>query len=175
MHVLIGVFIADDLPQVWEVYNSCDIPNEAAKGICVNPEECLAFQNITVGEELGSAGRLSFVSAVQCELNNETRVCCPQSGAYKDPQLSTDVPRLERNPKPSILLRFGLQDSCGQQQAYQDKIQGTITDIDEFPWAALLFYQNNYQGCGGVLISKTFVMTAAHCLSGPNYYQFGPL
>ncbi|XP_065072452.1 CLIP domain-containing serine protease B8-like [Ochlerotatus camptorhynchus] len=174
--VLTGSSSQQDAVPVLLEYDACDIPNEAEKGICVKPQDCQAFQNIIIEEELCSIGTFSFVKALQCESTDETRVCCPQSGAYKDPQLSSDVPRLERNPRPIMPLLFDLCYSCGQEVAFKDRIVGgKIADIDEFPWATLLFYRNNRQGCGGVLISRTFVMTAAHCLAGPNYDQLGPL
>jgi len=58
---------------------------------------------------------------------------------------------------------------CGVQN-FQDKILGgDVTAIDEYPWTALIRYKErntNKQnwGCGGVLVGKKTVITAAHCV-----------
>lgn len=50
-----------------------------------------------------------------------------------------------------------------------DRIYGGVdTELDEFPWYALLQYESR-RGvaefhCGGSLISLRYVLTAAHCL-----------
>uniref|UniRef100_A0A182MTH9 Peptidase S1 domain-containing protein n=1 Tax=Anopheles culicifacies TaxID=139723 RepID=A0A182MTH9_9DIPT len=66
-------------------------------------------------------------------------------------------------------------DSCGIP-SFGGKIRGgQLAEIDEFPWMAMLLYErdNNVlaQGCGGALISHTYVITAAHCVVGKNFQQ----
>ncbi|XP_058812860.1 CLIP domain-containing serine protease B8-like [Topomyia yanbarensis] len=174
--LLAGISSQQDDHPVWEIHMDCKIPNEQTGGTCSTPKDCPAFQEINRGPELASVGRISFIRALECPMSNETLICCPRTGSYRNPKLSTDLPRRERNESSLDLgNRFGEGTSeCGFQ-AFNPKIQGSITEIDEFPWAALLFYRNNFHGCGGVLISRTYVLTAAHCLSGKNYDRFGPL
>lgn len=77
---------------------------------------------------------------------------------------------------------FGADDSllphlfeCGAQ--FENRIYGSdITNLGEFPWMVLLLYNSSRKyGCGGSLISKRYVLTAAHCLAGRKYEEKGVL
>lgn len=98
----------------------------------------------------------SFYSAMQC---GENRICCDRRTNHRtSQQLYSDDD-------------FG----CGTV-SYAGKIHGgAIAGIDEFPWAALLLYKDDVPRCGGVLISRSYVISAAHCLTGPGYNRHGPL
>ncbi|XP_053692004.1 CLIP domain-containing serine protease B8-like [Sabethes cyaneus] len=164
----------DELP-VWESHTRCSIPNESSDGICVSPSECHAYQQISNPSEVLSVGRVSFISALQCSSDNQTLICCPQGHSYKLPQLSAvNVKQRDRNNSLDVDTRFGNDDDCGIQ-TFVPKILGSITAIDEFPWAALLFYRNGLQGCGAVVIGRSHVLTAAHCVTGKSYDRYGPL
>ncbi|XP_058790458.1 CLIP domain-containing serine protease B4-like [Phymastichus coffea] len=69
-------------------------------------------------------------------------------------------------------------DICGpvpqnyREQAITRIIGGKEAEIDEFPWMALLIYRENYYRnnkiqfrCGGTVINRNHVMTAAHCVT----------
>lgn len=61
-----------------------------------------------------------------------------------------------------------LPTECGKDLS-QRIFGGERTDIDEFPWMALLEYakpNGRSTACGGVLISRRYVLTAAHCIKG---------
>lgn len=164
-----------DASPVWESHTSCSIPNESSDGICIPPSECLAFQQINNPSQRLSIGRISFIGALQCSSDNQSLICCPQGHSYVLPQLrSADLKSRDRNNSLHIKTRFGNEDECGFQ-TFDQKIIGSMTAIDEFPWAALLFYRNGLQGCGGVLIGRSHVMTAAHCVTGKSYDRYGPL
>lgn len=97
----------------------------------------------------------SFYSALQC---GENRICCTRSSSGRQTQPYSD-------------------DDCGcGTVSYAEKIHGgAIAGIDEFPWAALLLFKDDVPKCGGVLISRSYVISAAHCLTGPGYNRHGPL
>lgn len=56
---------------------------------------------------------------------------------------------------------------CGQQESDNRIIGGTAAGLDEYPWLALLKYQNQNKvefACSGVLINDEYILTAAHCV-----------
>lgn len=81
----------------------------------------------------------------------------PYPGADVDPNASYDLSNNALLPT-----------ECGKDLS-QRIFGGERTDIDEFPWMALLEYarpNGRSTSCGGVLISKRYVLTAAHCIVG---------
>lgn len=78
-------------------------------------------------------------------------------------ELSQQAPRLEsRNMNSNSNMNFTIPNRI---------FGGDDSDINEFPWIALLQYMNlesnerSFQ-CAGSLISSRYVLTAAHCLIG---------
>lgn len=71
--------------------------------------------------------------------------------------------------------------NCGQTSTIiTNKIfGGTNTEIGEFPWMTLLQYYTPSGvlviACDGILISKRYVLTAAHCVTGSILVDVGSL
>ncbi|XP_055525722.1 CLIP domain-containing serine protease B8-like [Wyeomyia smithii] len=177
-----------DAPHVWEVTTLCSIPNEPQQGTCTAPGDCEAYGAINDPSNLSSVGRLSFLKQIQCNatmnLGSEQMlvggVCCPRAASYSLPVINESLSRRIRPQSPMVHSRFGEDESCGFQ-TYVAKIRGgEIANIDEFPWMAMLLYESRdssvvVHGCGGALISRNFVVTAAHCVTGREYDTKGPL
>jgi hypothetical protein len=46
-------------------------------------------------------------------------------------------------------------------------IGGGVASLAEYPWQAQISYKGKHH-CGGTLLSRTWVLTAAHCVAGPD-------
>jgi len=119
------------------------------------------------------------------------KVCCPKSPPVLVPQSSEDpqdtpptqgiTPQAtmqtsawETHPRASLIPA----DECGIDNT-QRIWGGNRTDMGQYPWAALLQYQTptgvRRFACGGALITKRYVVTAAHCLARRDLRGYSPL
>ena len=56
---------------------------------------------------------------------------------------------------------------CGSPTILNNILGGAITKLGEFPYTALLGYKSGSKTkylCGGSLLNKWYVLTAAHCM-----------
>ena len=83
--------------------------------------------------------------------------------------------QLAKNALLNICLQsfnsFSL-DECGNKYTHESIVGGNLSQPGEFPYNALLGYKETenkiYYLCGGSLINKFYVITAAHCHSDDN-------
>lgn len=61
---------------------------------------------------------------------------------------------------------------CGIVNKKNRIVGGQETEVNQYPWMALLTYGNRFY-CGATLINDRYVMTAAHCVSGFNKDRIG--
>lgn len=150
--IIFSVFVVTNAQNQPLNFGECTTPANAA-GLCQYLRQCTSVFNLLLkGNQLTQDQRI-YLSRSQCGYrDNQPLVCCPDSLI---PRGNSDV-----LPQPG---------ECGIDPANRI-IGGTETDVDEFPWMALLEYTKpqNRKGfhCGGVLISRRYVVTASHCVNG---------
>ncbi|XP_033226882.1 CLIP domain-containing serine protease 2-like [Belonocnema kinseyi] len=158
------LFLANFFISVLSAQNPC------FNGDCIPIQRCPPLLNILKSNNLRPE-QIKFLQDSQCGfVGRNPNVCCPKNSGPEN----TPRPPINQgeNPDPSPNLNVRnhplLPSDCGQD-VDERIVGGERTDIDEFPWMVLLEYQKPNgitTACGGVLISKRYVLTAAHCLKG---------
>ena len=63
---------------------------------------------------------------------------------------------------------------CGHRTIPSNIVGGRVAKVGDYPYMALIYYDKNDDGklsgyrCGGSLINKWYVLTAAHCINTEN-------
>ncbi|KAL3285737.1 hypothetical protein HHI36_000264 [Cryptolaemus montrouzieri] len=153
----------------------CRTPNNDF-GECILIKECTQLFAIIQKRPL-TAADANFLRQSHCGfVGMIPKVCCPP---VTTPPISTDKPftsitvedkteDITDTPEVSHPLLPNLN-VCGQDTSNRI-FGGEQADLDEFPWMALIEYEKSDKRrgfyCGGVLINKRYILTAAHCIKG---------
>lgn len=133
--------------------DECELFNNQ-RGICKPVSECKYYETEATEEVKRKFLRMPYLCSFTYPYGViSMNVCCP---VEKESQKRSSVKACEtysNKPHPPHLQ-------------VEKIVEGTRADPAEFPYfAALQYIQENKTsfGCGGILISKNFVLSAAHC------------
>lgn len=156
----------------------CRVDNQI--GTCIVARNCQLVANIL---QQSREQAIDYLRRNHCGFDGmNPMVCCITSNANIDTRPGSTVtnPGVNRpvNPPPTQPIDTNipvdvannplLPSDCGRDLS-QKIVGGERTELDEFPWMTLLEYQKpngRTTACGGVLINKRYVLTAAHCIKG---------
>lgn len=139
----------------------CTTPNQD-NGYCMPIKSCSVLLR-----QLNNTKARDFIRESSCGPRNQNvhnpKVCCGKYGNFHKPS---------KDPLPK---RCGIQKFVHRNRIYG----GVEANLGEFPWMARLVHRSKGGirsfGCGGFLIHKKFVLTAAHCLKSDNAKLRGDL
>nr|ANJ42865.1 hemolymph proteinase 6 [Antheraea pernyi] len=144
--------IAEDVGEI------CRPNNDIPEGICKLISEC--------PEAISQIRENRLHSFERCGFNyREEIVCCPDTGSGTNDRFGqTETPTITKRIHERECEKIK-EDSIGKVGLYI--INGEEAQEGEFPYMVALGYDrgNEYEfDCGGSLISKNFVLSAAHCV-----------
>jgi len=147
---------------------------------CVKYSSCSPFVQMMINlkKPLHSAVPSMVRSSFLCGLDDSTgqklpKVCCPSAALSVKPKPvvatteSTPENRYSNHPGKSILAD---ENNCGIAHPAGRIVGGQDAVLGQYPWLVNLGYQqegraNTLFKCGGTLIGKQHVLTAAHCVT----------
>lgn len=160
-------------------FSSCTLPGTSTTSSCMSIRKCPFFDKFLKKFQDGSVTNQdrSEIRKYLCP-GQSTFLCCPNSvsPAISIPNTTIGIPtssirksdlnKIKSHPNLALLN----DKRCGFATA-RKLVGGWEADYGQFPWMALLKFggfddEKKFSiGCGGSLISRSFVLTAAHCIT----------
>ncbi|XP_073412959.1 coagulation factor X [Dendrobates tinctorius] len=90
----------------------------------------------------------------------------PDSASPKEDVQPDSVP-----PNEDVLPELSLHESETFDNPNERIVGGKDCTFGECPWQAVLLSEDNEPFCGGTILSKQFILTAAHCMNQTKYFK----
>lgn len=150
--------------QVPKQYESCYTPARTP-GQCISIRNCAEIIKVLKRRPL-TTETAEYLKSAHCGFEGlDAKVCCSLNDKEYTP---LSIPDMDTPKGPITSPLLPDKDDCGQSSS--DRIVGGLpADLFDFPWMALIEYRRpdgNGFYCGGSLINKRYILTAAHCLKG---------
>lgn len=160
----------------------CTNPNRRS-GFCTSIYDCPSLLGVISRKPLPESNR-QFLLASQCTggTGAQPHVCCNEDTGFS----TSTTPRTITTTRSSRIFpsngrgnELPSPPSCGRETTGNKIYGGNVTELDEFPWMALLIYKAVSgalsMSCGGSLINQRYVLTAAHCVKGEILTEVGQI
>ncbi|XP_076268845.1 phenoloxidase-activating factor 3-like isoform X2 [Rhynchophorus ferrugineus] len=156
-------------------YNNCQTPDQQ-QGICKNIATCSPM--VTVLRKASEVYKGRVPASVAAKLQAYTcgsdsigsKVCCPFGPINLDLGVTVSNPSTPPDISRHQNLKL-LPEDCGYLDTENRIVNGEDAYLNEFPWMALLGYKSISGtgqisfSCGGSIINKNYILTAAHCIA----------
>ncbi|XP_063216365.1 CLIP domain-containing serine protease B4-like [Bacillus rossius redtenbacheri] len=149
--------------------DSCVTPHQRM-GSCVQLDTCRPLMMLLEGPRPLDPRAVDFLRRSQCGfVSRMPLVCCAQPTTPSTTTPGQTAPLTDPlvDVTGDVKLRLLPLDICSPP-AQNRIIGGNKTALFEYPWMALLAY-DTWRGiqfrCGGTVINKRYILTAAHCIT----------
>ncbi|XP_044740954.1 venom protease-like [Chrysoperla carnea] len=151
--------------------DNCVTPKNE-NGTCIPIKLCPPLMQILLSAQYRYTPQLAELRKYTCGFSYKVPlVCCPISVNQSQPLIPTST-TTSTTIAPRITTRSNLPTECGtsaSQQTLPRIIGGYDIKKGQFPWMVALGYENSTANeiqwsCGGTIITKRHVLTAAHCV-----------